>query len=111
MNTISNEYQNISKYDFMTPRLSDFPLWDIKGTWVSREGSPRIRIYRDKGFRCGGYCIELTYNDNTVYRCLIKRYLRDVRYFDLYGFVGLSYNAERDVLHLTVFGNYYRAEE
>ena len=111
MNRLLAEYERISKNDPMTPPLDDFPLWDVRGNWVSREGSPAIRIFRDKGYRYGGYCIEITYRDNTVFRCPIKRYLRHVRYFNLYGFVGLSYDRSRDVLHLSDFGNYYRAED
>lgn len=95
--------------DPMGPKF-DFSLWNIKGSWVSKEGSPRIRIYRNTKYKNGGYYLELAYDERTVYRRPIKSYWSNIRYFDLYGFVGLAYDPERDVLQLSAYGDYYRAE-
>jgi hypothetical protein len=91
--------------------LTDFSLWEIKGRWVSREGSPDVRIFRNRGCRNGGYHLELTYRTGNTYRRPIKRWFGNVRYFDLYGFVGLAYDPRRDVLSLSEYGDYYRAED
>lgn len=37
--------------------------------------------------------------------------LGGIRYFDLYGRVGLAYDAGREVLQLSAYGDYYRAAE
>lgn len=84
---------------------------DILGRWVSRSGSPRIRIYRNGNRKNGGYYIELTYDEKTVFHRLLKRTNRNIRYFELYRAVGLAYDAEHDVLQLSAYGDYYRAEE
>ncbi|KAA6319932.1 hypothetical protein EZS27_030228, partial [termite gut metagenome] len=34
-----------------------------------------------------------------------------IRYFDLFGRVGIAYDGERDVLLLSVYGEYIRVEE
>ena len=41
----------------------------------------------------------------------IRKYWGGIQYFDLYGFVGIAYDAERDMLRLSVYGNYYRTDE
>lgn len=92
------------------PKL-DFPLWEVKGSWVSREGSPKIRIYRNTRYKHGGYYLEFVYDEHTVFRCAIRKRYGGVRYFDLYGLVGLAYDPRSDVLQLSEYGNYYRAEE
>lgn len=93
----------------MGPKL-DFSLWDVKGSWVSREGAPSVRIYRDTGRMNGGYWVEFAYDERAVFHCLIKRGIHGLRYFDLYGSVGLAYDPRRDTLHLSAYGDYYRAE-
>lgn len=89
----------------------DFRLFDVVGTWESREGAPRIRIYRNSSRKGGGYRLELAYDRRTRFVLPIRKYWGGIRYFDLYGFVGLAYDAERDVLQLSVYGNYYRTDE
>lgn len=88
----------------------DFSLFELKGSWESHEGAPAIRIYRNAERKDGCYYLELTYGEGVVYQLPIKKYWGDVRYFDLYGFVGLAYDAERDVLQLSSFGDYYRSQ-
>lgn len=89
----------------------DFRLCDVVGTWESREGAPRIRIYRNSSRKGGGYRLELAYDRRTRFVLPIRKYWGGIRYFDLYGFVGLAYDAERDVLQLSAYGNYYRTDE
>lgn len=96
--------------DPMTAYL-DFRLCDVVGTWESREGAPRIRIYRNSSRKCGGYRLELAYDHRTRFALPIRKYWGGIRYFDLYGFIGLAYDAERDVLQLSAYGNYYRTDD
>lgn len=96
--------------DLLGPTL-DFPLWEVKGCWVSREGAPSVRIYRDTRYWNGGYYVEFAYDENTVFYRLIKKGIRNFRYFDLYGPVVLAYDARRDTLRLSAYGEYFRVEE
>lgn len=89
----------------------DFPLRDITGRWVSSEGAPAVRIFRNDARKNGGLWLELTYNNpQAIYSCPIKEVF-GVRYFDLYGRVGIAYDGEREVLLLSDYGEYIRAEE
>ena len=89
----------------------DFPLRDITGRWVSSEGAPTVRIFRNKTRKNGGLWLELTYNNpQAVYSRPVKEVF-GVCYFDLYGRVGIAYDTERDVLLLSDFGEYIRANE
>lgn len=89
----------------------DFRLCEVVGTWESREGAPRIRIFRNRTRKGGGYHLELSYDARTRYVLPIRKYWGGIRYFDLYGFVGLAYDAGRDVLRLSLYGDYYRTDE
>lgn len=89
----------------------DFPLWDVKGSWTSREGAPSVRIYRNTACKNGCYHLELAYDGKTVFRRPIKKFPQGLRYFDLYGFIGLAYDSHRDVLSLSAYGDYYRVED
>lgn len=95
--------------DPMTAYL-DFRLRDVVGTWKSLEGAPHIKIYRDSTRKGDGYYLELAYDHRTRFVRTIRRYGRYIRYFDLYGFVGLAYDAEHDVLQLSAYGDYYRMD-
>jgi hypothetical protein len=89
----------------------DFPLRAITGRWVSSEGAPSVRIFRNDARKNGGLWLELTYNNpQAVYSRPVKE-VSGVRYFDLYGRVGIAYDRERDVLLLSDYGEYIRAEE
>lgn len=96
--------------DPMAGRL-EFRLCDVVGIWESREGAPRVRIFRNRTRKGGGYYLELSYSERTSFVLPIRKYWDNIRYFDLYGFVGLAYDAERDVLQLSAYGNYYRTDE
>ncbi len=103
-------YRISDAFDPQGVYLTDFSLWEVKGRWVSREGSPDVRIFRNRDCRNGGYHLELTYRFGDTYRRPIKRQ-SNIRYFDLYGFVGLAFDPERDLLQLSHYGDYYRAED
>lgn len=89
----------------------DFSMREITGRWVSREGAPAVNIYRNTSRKGGGIRLELTYNnplvvcDCTVY-CVFGQH-----YIDLYGRIGIAYDREHEVLHLSVFGTYVREGE
>lgn len=91
--------------------MLDFPLWEVKGSWESREGSPKVRIYRNTRCKHGGYYVALSYDEHTVFHCPIRKRYGGVRYFNLYGSIGLAYDSSRDILQLSEYGNYYRVEE
>lgn len=89
----------------------DFALREITGRWVSREGAPSVRIFRNRKQKNGGLWLELTYNNpQAVFSCPIKD-MFGIRYFDLFGRIGLAYDAEREVLQLSAYGEYIRAVE
>jgi hypothetical protein len=100
-------YRKATGADPLTERWLDFTVRDIMGTWVSREGMPKVRVYRNTARKGGGYWMELTYNPQAVFTRPIIR-LFDVRYFDLYGRIGIAYDAERDKLLLSHYGEYER---
>ncbi|MPL80064.1 hypothetical protein SDC9_25955 [bioreactor metagenome] len=89
----------------------DFYLWEITGRWVSPDGAPAVTVYRNTSRKRGGIRLCLTYNnpqvicDCTMY-CVFGLY-----YIDLYGRIGIAYDREREVLLLSAFGEYVRAEE
>ena len=84
---------------------------EITGRWVSREGAPAIRIYRNISRKKGGIRLCLTYNnplvvcDCTVYKVFSAYYI------ELYERIEITYDREQEVLHLSAFGKYVREEE
>ena len=86
-----------------------FEIPDVLGRWCSREGAPPIRIYRQKQRGGKGYHIALAYRGGVVLRRPVYTN-RGTHYFDLFGWVSLSYDSLRDVLMLSCYGNYYRVE-
>ena len=87
-----------------------FDMREAAGAWRSREGSPAVRIFRNEQRKRGGYLVEVAYDRKTVLRRPIK-YFWGIRYFDLWGRIALSYDAGRDVLNLSEYGDYDRVEE
>ncbi|GHT57631.1 hypothetical protein AGMMS50239_00320 [Bacteroidia bacterium] len=83
-----------------------FPLREIAGRWVSPGGSPEVRIV----FTGTRYRLEFSYDAATVFTCPI-RHQWGVTFFYLYGRIRISYDAERDVLILSDYGEYIRADE
>ena len=90
---------------------TDFSMREITGRWVSREGAPAIRIYRNISRKRGGIRLCFTYNnplvvcDCTVYKVFSAYYI------DLYERIEIIYNREQEVLHLSAFGEYVREED
>lgn len=89
---------------------TDFSMREITGRWVSREGAPAIRIYRNISRKRGGVRLCLTYNnplavcDCTVYKVF------GTHYIELYGRIEITYDREQDVLLLSSYGEYVREE-
>ena len=104
-------YSRCNEHDLPEGNLTDFPMGEVRGRWVSREGSPGVRILQTRRSRIGGYYLELTYRTGKIYRRLVRKHPTGIRYFDLYGFIGLAYDPERDVLQLSEYGDYDRAED
>lgn len=91
--------------------LIDFNLREITGRWVSLDGAPAVTFYRNTARKGGGIRLKLTYNNpQAEYDRRIKR-LFGQHYIDLYGRIGIAYDREREVLILSVFGEYVRWEE
>lgn len=89
----------------------DFNLWEITGRWVSMDGAPAVNIYCNTSRKRGGIRLSLTYN-NPQAVCDCKIYcVFGLHYIDLYGRIGIAYDREREVLLLSAFGEYVRAEE
>lgn len=59
----------------------------------------------------GGFYVEVSYKDGTRFSRPVRKYCGGIRYFDLYGYVALAYDAGREVLQLSAYGDYYRASE
>lgn len=92
-------------------RRQYFLLEEIRGKWVScggdRSRMPQVHIYRTGVYH---HRIKFSYDLHTVFNChLWHRW--SVTYFYLYGRIRLSYDAERDVLTLSDYGDYRRAED
>lgn len=88
-----------------------FPLREITGRWVSREGAPSVRIFRNRKCKNGCLYLDFTYNNPQAVFSRPIREMFGIRYFDLFGRVGVAYDAERDVLLLSAYGEYQRAAE
>lgn len=93
------------------PAQLDFDLWEITGRWVSMSGSPTVVIYRNTARKKGGIRLKLIYNNpQAVCDCAVKCVFGQY-YIELYGRIELAYDCEREVLHLSSYGEYVRAEE
>lgn len=89
----------------------DFNLREITGRWVSTSGAPAVNIYRNTSRKRGGIRLELTYNNPQVVCDCTMYCVFGLHYIDLYGRIGIAYDREREVLILSVFGEYVREEE
>lgn len=89
----------------------DFDLWEITGRWVSLSGAPAVTVYRNTSRKGGGIRLILTYNNpQVVYDCTVYC-LFGQHYIKLYERIGLAYDRELEVLNLSAFGEYVRADE
>ena len=92
-------------------RCLKFQLPEIVGSWESCQGSPDVRVFRNFSRKGGGIWVEFTYkNPKVVYLCPVKD-LFGVRYFNLFGRIGIAYDSEHDILMLSPYGEYQRADD
>jgi hypothetical protein len=89
---------------------TSFALRDITGRWKSREGAPDVRIYKNRERENSGFFMEFAYKGGDFFRHPIKK-RQGIRCVNLYGFMNLSYNPDNEILKLSAYGKYYRAED
>ncbi len=89
---------------------TSFTLRDIIGKWKSWEGAPDIQIYKSRERENSGFYMEFAYKGGEVFRRPIKK-RQGIRCVNLYGFMNLSYNPNNEILKLSAYGKYYRAED
>lgn len=94
------------EYIPIQPVDNNFRMADLQGRWKSSFGSPEVNIVR-KGNR---YRITYSYSTGVSITPRIFRYGGTV-FFNMYGWIAIYYNPQRDVLILSTEGNYYRMEE
>jgi hypothetical protein len=85
---------------------SYFSFREVIGRWVSIPGSPAVCIF----FTGMRRRLEFSYDTRTVFICSLRRQ-RGVTFFNLYGRIEITYDAERDVLLLSDYGEYVREQE
>jgi hypothetical protein len=88
-----------------------FLLEEIRGKWVSCEGAgcgmPSVHIYRTGVYH---HRIEFSYDARTVFNCPLWHKWGTTSFY-LYGRIQLSYDGERDILTLSDYGEFRRAED
>jgi len=88
-----------------------FLLEEIRGRWISCGGDssrmPQVDIYSTGAYH---HRIKFSYDSQTVFNCPLW-HKWGVTSFYLYGRIQLSYDGDRDVLTLSDYGDYYRAED
>lgn len=84
-----------------------FELWEVCGRWISRGGMPEVCIYNTGTHH---YRIKFSYNPDTSFNCRLRHYWGTASFY-LYGHIGVIYDAEHDILTLSDYGEYIRAEE
>lgn len=89
---------------------TDFSMREITGRWVSRDGAPAIRIYRNISRKKGGIRLCLTYNNPLVVCDCTVYNVFGLHYIELYERIEITYNREQEILHLSAFGEYVREE-
>lgn len=90
---------------------TDFSMREITGRWVSREGAPAIKIYRNISRKKGGIRLCLTYNNPLVVCDCTVYNVFGLHYIELYERIEITYNREQEILHLSAFGEYVRQED
>lgn len=97
-----------TKADFTASPV--FSLRDISGRWKSAAGAPAVSVYRNTCRKSGGFWLELRYSHpHAVFSRPIKN-LFGQYYINLYGRLDLAYDAERELLQLSSYGTYERAD-
>lgn len=90
---------------------TDFSMREITGRWVSRDGAPAIRIYRNISRKKGGIRLCLTYNNPLVVCDCTVYNVFGLHYIELYERIEITYDREQEILHLSAFGKYVREED
>lgn len=90
---------------------TDFSMREITGRWVSREGAPAIRIYRNISRKKGGIRLSLTYNNPLVVCDCTVYNVFGLHYIELYERIEITYDRKQEILHLSAFGEYVRQED
>ena len=90
---------------------TDFSMREITGRWVSREGAPAIRIYRNISRKKGGIRLSLTYNNPLVVCDCTVYNVFGLHYIELYERIEITYDREQEILHLSAFGEYVLQED
>ncbi len=90
---------------------TDFSMREITGRWVSREGAPAIRIYRNISRKKGGIRLCLTYNNPLVVCDCTVYNVFGLHYIELYERIEITYDREQEILHLSAFGEYVLQED
>ncbi len=83
-----------------------FPLREVCGWWTSLGGAPDVQIV----FTGTHYRLYFKYSTATVFTCPLRQRW-GITFFYLYGRMELTYDGERDVLSLSDYGDYIRAED
>lgn len=83
-----------------------FPLREVCGRWTSLSGSPDVQIV----FTGTHYRLDFSYDAATVFACPVRQQW-GVTFFYLYGRIEMIYDSEREVLTLSAYGDYFRAEQ
>ena len=84
-----------------------FQLREVCGRWISKGGMPELYIYNTGKYH---YRIKFSYNPDTTFNCRLRR-IWGATYFYLYGSVGVLYEADNEILTLSDYGDYIRAED
>lgn len=88
---------------------NEFALWEIAGSWVSTQDSTGLRIFRNRERKNGGILLELRYATGTVCRRRPNLYFGSWC-IDFFGLAELSYDRGKDLLYLSGYGFYRRAD-
>ena len=86
----------------------DFRLSQVAGRWESCEGGPAVRIFRNLSRKGGGIWIEVIYKNPQVSYSRPFKGLFGLWYFNFFGRVGMAYDSRRDILTLSLYGDYKR---
>lgn len=86
-----------------------FEPWEIVGSWVSTGNSTSLFIRRNPKRKGGAIQVELHYAMNVIQVCRLIHYLGEWQ-LKFFGFLQLGYDRENDLLYISDYGCYKRAE-
>ncbi|MDH6310283.1 hypothetical protein M2451_003127 [Dysgonomonas sp. PFB1-18] len=82
---------------------TQFPIYEICGTWESLCGSPGLKVFHD-GSR---FRLQFIYKHDTAFTVPLCQSW-GITFFYFYGMIRIAYDDERDMLLLTTEGEYKR---